>query len=103
MKKQVWVRQELYDEVKQRCIVLEVENAALKSAVLAQQTTNMPSMPVCPHASIKWSVCNCRIKSEVNSEMSECDGRGNYTVIGNMGYRYGYPCNKVPGKPAHVG
>jgi hypothetical protein len=64
---------------------------------------NMPSMPVCPNASVKWSVCDCRIKSEVNSKMSVCDGKGSYTVIGNMGYQYSYPCNKVSGKPAHVG
>jgi len=30
MKKQVWIRQELFDEAKQRCAVLEAENAALK-------------------------------------------------------------------------
>jgi len=41
MKKQVWIRQELFDEAKQRCAVLEAENAALKADVaslrIAQQ------------------------------------------------------------------
>lgn len=41
MEKQVWIRQKLYDEAKQRCTVLEAENAALKAEVasirIAQQ------------------------------------------------------------------
>jgi hypothetical protein len=42
MKKQVWICQELFDEAKQRCAVLEAENAALKAEVASLRIHQQP-------------------------------------------------------------
>jgi hypothetical protein len=46
MKKQVWIRQELFDETKQRCTVLEVENAALKAEVASLRINQQPQLVI---------------------------------------------------------
>ena len=44
MKKQTWIRQELFDEAKRRCAVLEAENAALKARELAATDSQQPQL-----------------------------------------------------------
>lgn len=76
---------------------------AQKSAVLAQLSHNKPSMPVCPHARLKWAVYDCTIKDSFALDLMDCNGEGTYSIPGNSGFGYSHQCNKVPGKPAHVG
>lgn len=47
MKKQVWIRQELFIEAKQRCAVLEAENAALKAEVASLRINQHPQPAMC--------------------------------------------------------
>ena len=68
-----------------------------------QQTDNKPSMQVCPHARLKRAVYDCTIKDSFALDLRECNGYGTYYTPGNSGFGYGYQCNKVTGKPAHVG
>jgi hypothetical protein len=51
MKKQVWIRQELFDEAKQRCAVLEAENAALKNKELSKTANYMATVRI-PHRAV---------------------------------------------------
>ncbi|MDD5006589.1 MAG: hypothetical protein PHS33_08850 [Candidatus Omnitrophica bacterium] len=75
----------------------------LKSFVLAQLSHNKPSAQVCPHARLKWSVYDCTIKDSFALDLMDCNGEGTYSIPGNNGFGYSHQCNKVPGKPAHVG
>ncbi len=81
---------------------LKGENADLK-AELAQLSHNKPSIQVCHHARLKWSVYDCTIKDSFALDLIECNGEGTYSIPGNNGFGYSHQCNKVPGKPAHVG
>ena len=47
MKKRVWIRQELFDEAKYRCSVLEAENAALKAEVASLRINQHPQPAMC--------------------------------------------------------
>ena len=49
MKKQVWIRQELFYEAKQRCAVLEAENAALTSEVASLRINQHRQPAICPN------------------------------------------------------
>jgi hypothetical protein len=65
------------------------------------KSTNRPIMPVCPHAKVKWVVCDCGVKSELDYDFLDCNGDGTYSVPGNNGFGYSRQCGKVaPGKPA---
>lgn len=64
---------------------------------------NKQSVPVCPHARLKWSVYDCTIKNSFALDLMDCNGEGTYSIPGNSGFGYSHQCNKVPGKPAHVG
>lgn len=66
-------------------------------------SANKPSMPVCPHARLKWAVYDCTIKDSFCLDLMDCNGDGTYSIPGNSGFGYSHQCNKVPGKPAHVG
>lgn len=90
------------DRLKDIIACLKGENAALKEE-LAQLSHNKPSMPVCPHARLKWAVYDCTIKDSFALDLMDCNGEGTYSIPGNSGFGYSHQCNKVPGKPAHVG
>jgi hypothetical protein len=72
MEKQVWIRQKLYDEAKQRCTVLEAENSALKAEVasirIAQQAQVETIPPNC-------RICGCRIGCRFESGTRPCLNR----------------------------
>lgn len=59
-----------------------------------EELKNKLSKTVCPHAKINWLNCECKIKKDINPKMSTCDGKGTYTVVGNLCLSYEYPCKK---------
>lgn len=54
---------------------------------------NKPSMPVCHHARLKWSVYDCTINSFA-LDLMDCNGEGTYSVPGNSGVGYSHQCKK---------
>lgn len=93
-------------------VVNNIESSPVGSLVIRRKiedtkelgtTPNMPSMPVCPNARLKWSVYDCTIKDSFALDLMDCNGEGTYSIPGNSGFGYSHQCNKVPGKPAHVG
>jgi hypothetical protein len=80
---------------------LRAENDALIAEVKKFSSHNTQIIPVCPHAKVKWVVCDCGIKSDLAYDFLDCTGDGTYSVPGNGGYGYSRQCGKVvPGKPA---
>ena len=92
---------ESFDRCMLELIAVRQENAALKTKVAELTSHNSPIMPVCPHAKVKWIVCDCAIKNSLAYDFHDCNGAGTYDVPGNSGFGYSRQCGKVdPGKPA---
>lgn len=77
---------DFWSEPRDWFLISKEEWKIIRTALLANQS--------CEHARIVFSHCECKIKDCINPEMSHCDGKGEYTVVKSMGYRYCHQCNK---------
>ena len=41
---------------------------------------------ICQNAEVKWMRCRCK-------KHDDCDGKGTYTEVKNLGLEYSYPCD----------
>jgi hypothetical protein len=63
--------------------------------------TNIARGAICPHAKVLYTTCKCE-KSGIEAHGKNCDGKGIYTVMGNLCYEYQYPCGVAEGQTAPV-
>jgi hypothetical protein len=94
---QSWNRaSKLFEEARKEIAAQCGTQAATVAAVPSAAQHGQPE--ICQHAELLYSRCKCTIKNSINSEMYTCDGKGQYTVVKNLGYEYSYQCGKSAGK-----
>lgn len=66
-----------------------------------RQPNNNTKIEICHHAKVKHIKCQCALESG-DCARKECDGRGEYTKIGNLCMAYSYQCSHYSGQTSPV-